>query len=95
MFGCGLPVCALGYSCIEELVAPGKNGLLFTDSEQLAQQLLSLLDGFPTNPSKQLVSMRHVVEGSMALRWDDTWRSSVAPVVGEQLAVLDRKRGRG
>lgn len=86
MYGCGLPVCALGYTCIEELVAPGKNGLLFSDGEQLAQQLLTLLDGFPATPSKQLTRMRHVVEGSMALRWDDTWRSTVAPIVSGQLA---------
>ncbi|GAB4824035.1 hypothetical protein N2152v2_011081 [Parachlorella kessleri] len=47
MFGCGLPVCALSYPCIGELVSHEHNGLLFATPEQLAQQLLDLFRGFP------------------------------------------------
>ena len=43
MFGCGLPVCAVSYPCIGELVEEGQTGLLFTSAQQLAQQLVSLL----------------------------------------------------
>ena len=46
MFGCGLPVCALTYSCIGELVSHEHNGLLFASPEQLAQQLLDVFRGF-------------------------------------------------
>lgn len=46
MFGCGLPVCALTYSCIGELVSHEHNGLLFATPEQLAQQLLDVFRGF-------------------------------------------------
>lgn len=35
MFGCGLPVCALTYSCIGELVSHQANGLLFATPDQL------------------------------------------------------------
>ena len=47
MFGCGLPVCAMSYPCIGELVSHEHNGLLFATPEQLAQQLLDLFRGFP------------------------------------------------
>ncbi|KAA3476244.1 chitobiosyldiphosphodolichol beta-mannosyltransferase-like isoform X1 [Gossypium australe] len=40
MFGCGLPVCAVSYSCIDELVKVEKNGLLFSLSSELADELL-------------------------------------------------------
>ncbi|CAI5495750.1 unnamed protein product, partial [Closterium sp. Naga37s-1] len=54
MFGCGLPVCAISYSCIHELVKDGTNGLLFSDSSELASQLVDIFCGFP--------------EGSVALK---------------------------
>ena len=38
--GCSLPVCAASYACIGELVQDGRNGLLFSDAQQLAQHLL-------------------------------------------------------
>ncbi|KAM5542248.1 hypothetical protein V8D89_004121 [Ganoderma adspersum] len=50
MFGCGLPVCALGFACLDELVKDGVNGLVFHNAEQLAAQLESLLRGFPSAP---------------------------------------------
>jgi len=50
MFGCGLPVCALDYVCLNELVKPGLNGLVFKTAEELAGQLVSLLKSFPHSP---------------------------------------------
>ncbi|EJF58563.1 beta-1,4-mannosyltransferase [Dichomitus squalens LYAD-421 SS1] len=51
MFGCGLPVCALGFDCLDELVKDGVNGLVFHNAEQLAAQIESLLRGFPSAPA--------------------------------------------
>ncbi|KAJ7785701.1 mannosyltransferase, partial [Mycena metata] len=50
MFGCALPVCALDFSCLDELVKDGKNGLVFKDATQLAEQMETLLTGFPDCP---------------------------------------------
>ena len=43
MFGSGLPVCAINFPTLSELVKNGENGLIFETSEQLTAQLLLLL----------------------------------------------------
>lgn len=45
MFGAGLPVCAVRYPCIGELVDEGATGLLFESPRELAGQLQRLLRG--------------------------------------------------
>ncbi|KAJ6573957.1 mannosyltransferase [Mycena vulgaris] len=52
MFGCSLPVCALDFDCLGELVKDGKNGLIFKNAVQLAEQIeaSTLLTGFPNCP---------------------------------------------
>ncbi|KAI5277804.1 Glycosyltransferase Alg1L2-Like [Manis pentadactyla] len=39
MFRCCLPVCALDFQCLHELVKHEENGLVFEDSEELVAQL--------------------------------------------------------
>jgi len=39
MFGCHLPVCALNFACLPELVCDGHNGLIFNNSKELANQM--------------------------------------------------------
>jgi glycosyltransferase involved in cell wall biosynthesis len=36
MFGCGLPVCAVSFDCLDELVKDGVNGMVFSTSSELA-----------------------------------------------------------
>ena len=43
MFGSGLPVCAIDFPTLSELVKNNENGLIFDTSEQLSAQLLLLL----------------------------------------------------
>jgi beta-1,4-mannosyltransferase len=85
MFGAGLPVCAVQYDCITELVQPGSTGLLFTSAEQLAQQLLSLLQGFTGDLQRdkggQLAVLRAAVAKEQShWRWQDNWQAVAAPV---------------
>lgn len=47
MFGCGVPVCAVYFECLKELVRDGINGSIFRDSTELAIKLEALLEGFP------------------------------------------------
>ena len=42
-FGSEVPVCAIGFSCLEELVMDGVNGRVFETSEKLSDQLFDLL----------------------------------------------------
>jgi beta-1,4-mannosyltransferase len=74
MFGSGLPVCALNYGpCLTEQVQHGVNGLLFSTSEQLAEQLYPLFQGFP-NDSPLLHQLRCNVNALSCQRWADGWR---------------------
>ncbi|PFH54693.1 glycosyltransferase family 33 protein [Amanita thiersii Skay4041] len=92
MFGCGLPVCALDFSCLGELVKNGINGLIFKDASQLAKQLEELFLAFPeaahleslrTNLSK---SKMHAAEPAHSAdwkwnNWDDNWNHVMKPLV--------------
>ena len=80
MFGCGLPVCATKFSCIDELVKDGKNGLVFVNEDQLAGQLWSLLGDFHKNP-KKLIELRKGAEECQRLRWEENWRECAKPVI--------------
>jgi len=85
MFGCQLPVCAMNYETIGELVRDGDNGLLFSSPQQLAQQLRQLLTGFPAAPSPELKHMQRVHARSKGLQWDAAWTRNVLPVVRRAL----------
>jgi len=80
MFGCGLPVCAFAYSCLDELVQNGVNGLVFESSMQLYAHLQTLLSGFPIRNQK-LDSFRGNLLNSFAkLRWDQCWDENALPI---------------
>jgi beta-1,4-mannosyltransferase len=92
MYGAGLPVCAVDYECIDELVIAGKTGLLFQDAQELAQQLLELLKHFPNSTHGKLAQMhREVLREHSAWRWTDNWDKVAAPVLA---AESDRHSGR-
>lgn len=47
MFGAGVPVAAVHFPCLHELVHDGENGMVFQDANILAEQLQVVLEGFP------------------------------------------------
>lgn len=78
MFGAGIPVCAVSFSCLNELVKHDVNGLVFHNPAQLAEQLKALFEGFPAAPSSQLLTrLRSGVAEFQLNRWQDNWDRSV------------------
>ncbi|KAG0453002.1 hypothetical protein HPP92_025666 [Vanilla planifolia] len=89
MFGCGVPVCAVSYSCIEELVKNGENGLLFSSSSELADQLMMLFKGFPDNCDKLKALRGGALATGSSSAWSTEWEKQALPVIHE---VISRKR---
>ncbi|XP_027745375.1 chitobiosyldiphosphodolichol beta-mannosyltransferase [Empidonax traillii] len=83
MFGCCLPVCAIHFECLHELVKHNENGLIFRDSGELAQQLKMLFWEFPTLEGK-LHSFRQNLRASKEPRWDESWDQTVLPLLGHK-----------
>jgi beta-1,4-mannosyltransferase len=73
MLGSGLPICALDYGpCLAEQLRHGENALLFSTSEQLAEQILDLFEQFPDRTSL-LDRLRLNIESSSERRWSEEW----------------------
>ena len=80
MFGCGLPVCAVRFGCLHELVAHNENGMVFSESSELCAQIRALCEGFPP-PNEKLVRLRDNLVAFQNLRWDHYWKLHVMPLV--------------
>ncbi|XP_018429662.1 PREDICTED: chitobiosyldiphosphodolichol beta-mannosyltransferase [Nanorana parkeri] len=79
MFGCCLPVCAVNFKCLHELVKHKENGLIFEDYKELAEQLKMLFTNF-TSDSNKLKPFRQNLRESKQIRWDETWDETVLPL---------------
>ncbi|XP_069839759.1 chitobiosyldiphosphodolichol beta-mannosyltransferase isoform X2 [Dendropsophus ebraccatus] len=79
MFGCCLPVCAVNFKCLHELVRHNENGLIFEDSKELAAQLKMLFKDFTSNSGK-LKLFRRNIHKSKQIRWDESWDQTVLPI---------------
>jgi hypothetical protein len=77
LFGVGVPVAAVRYSSIGELVKHRENGVLFDqDEEDLAAVLIELLD-----PKKhQLKTLKSGAMRGTENMWDDNWDKVAALV---------------
>ncbi|KAK6914469.1 Glycosyltransferase subfamily 4-like, N-terminal domain [Dillenia turbinata] len=83
MFGCGLPVCAVSYSCIEELVKVNKNGLLFSSSSELADELIMLFKGFPDQCDALKELRNGAMETMASTRWATEWEEHAKPLISK------------
>ncbi|OVA03975.1 Asparagine-linked glycosylation protein 1-like [Macleaya cordata] len=92
MFGCGLPVCAVSFSCIEELVKVGKNGLLFSSSSELADELLMLFKGFPDECDALKALRNGVLERGSSARWATEWEQHAKPLISKASSSLSNPR---
>ncbi|XP_045214985.2 chitobiosyldiphosphodolichol beta-mannosyltransferase-like [Mercenaria mercenaria] len=92
MFGCCLPVCAIDFNCLGELVKHEENGLIFNDSQGLNKSIHMLLQGFPNN-SKKLDQFRKNLTGFQTTRWHDCWVKTVLPIFEDQSSqTADNKK---
>ena len=82
MFGSCVPVCAVSYPAITELISNGLNGIIFKDSQELAMHLTRLLSQFPRNQD-ELKRMRHQI--LEIEKWDSYWDRECAPIVQQAL----------
>ncbi|KZO99697.1 glycosyltransferase family 33 protein [Calocera viscosa TUFC12733] len=94
MFGCGLPVCALGFECLPELVKEGENGLVFRTAPELAGQLETLLKGFPQ--ARELKKLREGLARQSSTKakvgerwntWAEEWDRIVKPIIIHRAGV--------
>jgi len=79
MFGCGLPVCAVEFDCLHELVRNRENGMVFSSSDELADQMIDLLRGATTKGGNaKLQQLRQGVAGFE--RWQPNWQRNAATI---------------
>lgn len=71
MFGCQVPVCAIGFDCLSELVKDGINGRIFNDAAELSDQLFEMLKGYPNNTDGQLAKYKMNIRDMV--RWKENW----------------------
>ena len=82
MFGCHLPVCAYNFGCLNELVQHDQNGLVFSNSIELAEHLYTLFHTFPTH-TKTLDRLAKGAKFDMG--WHENWMQHALPVMlGEE-----------
>ena len=81
MFGCGLPVCAYNFKCLNELVKHNVNSLVFSNAEELSNQIQSWFINFPDNFEQQQIISQFKNELSIFQqhRWHINWTSKVLP----------------
>ncbi|XP_008051862.1 chitobiosyldiphosphodolichol beta-mannosyltransferase [Carlito syrichta] len=80
MFGSCLPVCAVNFTCLHELVKHEENGLVFEDAEELAAQLQMLFAKFP-DPAGKLSRFRKHLREAEQLQWNESWMRTVHPLL--------------
>ena len=86
MFGCGIPVCAVAFRCLHELVHHGKNGYIFENSAQLARQLGSIFKDFPH--SGELATL---AKGVSTTRLHENWIENALPTLQAQVQIPKRR----
>lgn len=82
MFGCGLPVLALHFACLEELVQQNENGYIFKNPCTLSRQLQSLLENFPNK--RELERMKKNLQPFQQNRWESNWNTHARPLFVSQ-----------
>jgi len=81
MFGAQLPVLALDFPALPELITNNHNGLTFHDAHTLANALVYLLADFDGQSSPILARLKQNSRFLPSDDWHAHWRRSVLPLV--------------
>jgi len=91
LFGCGVPVCARNFQCLPELVEDGVNGRIFESSQELCEQLWSLLHKLPESGQCGPHSYGDLASYSRSLkgrtRWQENWKKHALPALVEVTSI--------
>jgi len=82
LFGCQVPVLALNFDCLSELVQDNVNGCVFENSKKLALQLQVLLSPIAdsaTCTSEALIALSKPLQDR--IRWSENWKEYALPVI--------------
>ncbi|KAG5885466.1 hypothetical protein JTB14_037046 [Gonioctena quinquepunctata] len=82
MFGCGLPVCAYDFNCLDELVQHEKNGYKFKSTGELSKQLQNWFENFPNSQVHCETKKKFKTElnNFQSLRWQENWNKVAKPI---------------
>lgn len=78
LFGVGVPVAAVRFASVGELVKEGANGVTFETDQQLATAMIRLFDP----RYKELEVLKTGAMKETESRWDENWDKVAAPVFG-------------
>lgn len=90
MFGCEVPVCAVNFDCLDELVKNGDNSLIFSTPTELSNQLFGLLKA-PRNPTQKvsgdLAKFRASLKGMT--KWRKNWKDQALDLIMNSCSTLE------
>jgi len=79
MFGSQLPVLALNFNCLDELVRHGENGYVFNNSTELKEQICDLLTDLVEYKGTDANKFRLEVDKFRSRTWVKAWNEIVQP----------------
>lgn len=101
MFGCGVPVLAYNYGCLNELVQNDVNGLTFNNSQELYERMIYLLHDFRfisycwrndllehSRKTKLQHYRDYLLDYYFVNRWENNWDSNAKDKI---LKVLNKR----
>ena len=89
LFGCRIPVLALNFDCLSELVQDNVNGKIFETSNQLAEQLEALLTPISTlSTSEPLEALSKSLRDRK--RWSENWKQNALPVIVDAVSSVQQ-----
>ena len=87
MFGCGVPVAAIDYPALPELVHHNENGLIFKTKEELANLLQDWFRGFPreTAIKETYYDFYKSLDEFRKLQWHACWICNALPLFKDEV----------